>query len=84
MIKSYNVIINGKNFYDQAIDLDIEEYEEIRKLPTGQGEDYTTGCLLNYDYIKIIIVAKRTRCWSKSVSTNRICWAIKKCRWHKC
>ena len=27
-------------------------YEEIRKLATGQGEDYTTGCLLDYDYIK--------------------------------
>ena len=28
------------------------QYEEIRKLKTGQGEDYTTGCLLDYDYIK--------------------------------
>ena len=30
----------------------IKWYEEIRKLTTGQGEDYTTGCLLDYDYIK--------------------------------
>ena len=36
---SYNVTINGKNFYDQA---DIKRYEEIRKLTTGQYEDYTT------------------------------------------
>ena len=42
----------GKNFYDQAIDSDIKRYEEIRTLTTGQGEDYTTGCLLDYDYIK--------------------------------
>ena len=50
IIDNYNVIINGKNFYDQAIDSDIKRYEEIRKLTTGQGEDYTTGCLLDYDY----------------------------------
>ena len=34
-----------KNFYDQAIDSDIKRYEEIRKLTTGQGKDYTTGFL---------------------------------------
>ena len=31
---------------------DIKRYEEIRKLTTGHHEDYTTGCLLDYDYIK--------------------------------
>ena len=46
-IKNYNIIINGKNFYDQIIDSDIKRYEEIRKLTTGQGEG-----LLDYDYIK--------------------------------
>ena len=40
------------NFYDQAIDSDIKRFEEIRKLITGQSEDYTTRCLLDYDYIK--------------------------------
>ena len=49
---NYNVIINGKNFYDQAIDSVIKWYEKIRKLLTGQGEDYTTGFLLDYNYIK--------------------------------
>ena len=52
IIKSYNIIISGKNFYDQAIDSDIKRYEEIRKLTTEQGEDYTTECLLDYDYFK--------------------------------
>ena len=42
----------NKNFYDQGIDSDIKRYEEIRKLTTGQGEDYTTGCLYYYYYIK--------------------------------
>ena len=36
----------------QAIDSDINWREETRKLTTGQGEDYTTGCLLDYEYIK--------------------------------
>ena len=52
IIKNYNVIINGKNFFDQEIDSDIKRYEEIRKLTTGQSEDYTTVCILDYDYIK--------------------------------
>ena len=43
---------NGKKFYDQPIDSDIKRYEEIRKLTRGQGEDYTAGCLLDYEYIK--------------------------------
>ena len=47
-----NVITNGKNFYDQPIDSNIKRYEGIRKLTTGQGDDYTTGCLLDHDYIK--------------------------------
>ena len=38
--------------YDQAIDSDIKQYEEIRKLTTGKGEDYTTGCSLDYNHIK--------------------------------
>ena len=39
------MIISGKNVYSQAIDSDIKQYEEIRKLTTGQGEEYTAGCL---------------------------------------
>ena len=54
IIKNYNVISNRKNFYDQAMYSNIKQYEEIRTLTltTGQGEDCTTGCLLDYDYIK--------------------------------
>ena len=35
-----------------SIDSNIKRYEEIRKLTTGQNQDDTTGCLLDYDYIK--------------------------------
>ena len=52
IIKNYNVIINGKNIFNQRIDSVIKRYEEIRKLITDQGEDYTTGSLLDYEYIR--------------------------------
>ena len=49
---SYNVIISGKNFYDQPVDSYIKQCEEIRKLIAAQGEDCTAGCLLDYHYLK--------------------------------
>ena len=49
VIKNHNVIINGKNFYDQPTDSDIKQYQHIKKLLTGQDEDYTTRCLLDYE-----------------------------------
>ena len=50
---NYIVIINGKNIYDQPINYDIKRFQEIKRLTTGKGEDYNTGYLLNYEYIKI-------------------------------
>ena len=62
-----------KNFFDQSIGSDIKRYKEIRKLTTGQGEDYTTGCLLEYEYIKnhyrliaVYLRKQKNRCSSKS------------------
>ena len=51
-IKDYNIMINGENFFDQPIKNNKATYENIRKIATGQGDDYTTGCLLDYQYIK--------------------------------
>ena len=51
-IKNYNVMIVGKNFFDQPINSMTKTYENIRKIATGQGDDYTTGCLLDYTYFK--------------------------------
>ena len=51
-IKNYSVEINGKNSFDQPIDDDIKAYGNIRKIATDQGDDYTTGCLLDYPYFK--------------------------------
>ena len=52
-IKNYNVLIDGRNFYDQPINDLIKQYDEVRKVSTGQGDDYTTGRLLNYAYFKV-------------------------------
>ena len=38
-IEKYNVEIDGRNFYDQAINDSIKQYDEIRKISTGQGDD---------------------------------------------
>ena len=49
-IKDYNIMINGKNLFDQPIKNNKVTHENIRKIATGQGDDYTTGCLLDYSY----------------------------------
>ena len=43
---------DGKNFFDQPINSDLKTYDNIRKIATGYGDDYTTGCLLDYSYFK--------------------------------
>ena len=45
-------MIDGRNFFDQPINSMTKTYENIRKIATGQGDDYTTGCLLDYTYFK--------------------------------
>ena len=51
-IKNYNVMINGKNLFDQSINSMTKRYENIRNISTGHMDDYTTGCLLDYSYVK--------------------------------
>ena len=48
--KKYNVVIDGRNFYDNPIESDIEKYIELKKAMIGKEEDYTTGSLLDFDY----------------------------------
>ena len=45
-------MIDGSNFYDQRINHIIKQYDEVRKVSTGYGDDYTTGWLLDYAYFK--------------------------------
>ena len=51
-IKNYNVLIGGRHFYDQPINDLIKQYDKVRKGSTGQDDDYTTGCLLDYAYFE--------------------------------
>ena len=64
-IKDYNIMINGENFFDQPMKNNKVTYENIRKIVTGRGDDYTTGCLLDYsnfvDTYKMIVVDLSTQ-----------------------
>ena len=51
-IKNYKVLIDGRNLYDQPISDLIKQYDDVRKVSTGYGDDYATGCLLDYTYFK--------------------------------
>ena len=51
-IEIYNIEIDGRNFYAQSINGSIKQYDKIRKKSTGQDDDYTTGCLLDFAYFE--------------------------------
>ena len=50
-IENYNIEIDGRND-DQPINDLIKQYDQVRKVSAGQGDDYTTGCLLYFAYLK--------------------------------
>ena len=47
--------MEDKKWSNQPIKNDLKTYDNIRKIATGQGDDYTTGCLLDYPYFKKIL-----------------------------
>ena len=51
-IKDYNFVIDWRNFFSQSIKNDLKTYDKIWKIATCQGDDYPTGCLLDYSYFK--------------------------------
>ena len=51
-ITNYNVLIDGRTSYDQPINDQIKKHNDIRNTEKEQGDDYTTGCLLDYQYFK--------------------------------
>ena len=53
-IKNYNFVINGRNNFDQRVKNDFRTYDNIRQMTIGQGNDHTTGCILDYPYFKKI------------------------------
>ena len=56
-LEKYNVIIDGRNFYDNPIESDIEKYRELKKVMIGKGKDYTTGPLLEFNYFDKLVAA---------------------------
>ena len=41
-----------KTFFDQAVRHELMTYYNIQKIAAGQGNDYATGCLMDYNYFK--------------------------------
>ena len=83
-ITNYNVLIDGRNFYDQPINDLVKQYGEFRKTATWQGDDYTTGCLWGYPFFKdhynltaFYLSKKKIRCWFESNSVNWVLWDAK-------
>ena len=48
----YNIEIDRRSFYDQPVNDSVKQYYEIRKISTGQSDDYTSGCLLEFAYFE--------------------------------
>ena len=51
-IENYNIKIDGRNFYDQSTNDSLKQFDEIRKISTGQCDGYRTGCLLDFAYFE--------------------------------
>ena len=72
-IENYNFETDGRNFYDQPVNDLIKQHDEVRKVSTGLGDDYTTGCLLNFAYFKKKLQSNRG--WFKQTKNFR--WRLK-------
>ena len=46
------VMTEERNVFDQLAKNEIRTYEQIRKIATGQGDDYITNCVLDFPYFK--------------------------------
>ena len=51
-IKDYDVVIDGRNFFGQAVRKNLRTYDNIRKMCICQSHDYATGCLIDHPYFK--------------------------------
>ena len=81
-VKDYNVMIDGKNIFDHPIKNDLRTYENIWKIATGQGDDYTTSCLLdcnsfkNCDKIIAVDLSKQQALGADTKAIQRINFTI--------
>ena len=49
-IMNCNIMIDSESFFDQPISSNSETYENIRKISTGQGDNFGTGFLFHWSY----------------------------------
>ena len=54
-IKDYNVLIDGRNVYNQNVNSSIVRYNELLKMTTGRSEDYSTGWIM-ITILKVLIL----------------------------
>ena len=45
-------MIDGLNVFDKSVKNNLTTYDSIRKIATSQGDNFTTGCLLDHKYFK--------------------------------
>ena len=74
--------MDGKIFYDQPVNELVKQYGKIKKTATGQGDDYTTGCLLDYQYFKdhcnLIAVDLMGQFYGMLKTNSRVCTVLEK------
>ena len=51
-MKGYNVVIDVQNVFDQLVKNVMRISDNIRNIASGQRDDYTIDCLLDYLYLK--------------------------------
>ena len=80
--KNYNVTIDGKNIFDQPVKNDLRTCDNIQNIVTGQGDNYTSGCLLDYlsfkKYYKLIAIdlSKQQKLDAASKAVQQISFTI--------
>ena len=60
-ITNYNVLIDGRNLYDEPINDQIKKDDEVRKVMAGKGDDYTTGSLLDYYRVRLFQILNHVK-----------------------
>ena len=80
---------DGREFFDQLVKNNLITYDNIRKIATGQGDDYTTGCLLDYNYFnnyyKIIAIdlSKQQALDADPKAIQQIIYCKSRSRWKR-
>ena len=75
-ITDYNFRIDGKKFFEQAIKNNLNTYNNIRNIATGQSDDYTAECLSRLSLFQKIKLTYNKNYFKRTTKT--ICWSKNK------